>query len=114
MREWGVELRRLLVPERKGREMGYTENGMIARKKVRVGVSKRVAKCNLKKERTSSPASRPYPQATTRKEGEKFSLVYNSVRIQPTDPAFLLPFFLTIVPLFRLYSRRQCCLISPN
>lgn len=60
-------LRRLFVLVRRGREMGYTEESRIEERKVRAGVSKRVAKCNLKKERTSSPTTTlSSPLTTTR------------------------------------------------
>lgn len=46
--------------------MGYTEKSRIEERKVRAGVSKRVAKCNLKKERTSSPTTTLSSPLTTR------------------------------------------------
>lgn len=71
--------------EREKRERGakwVTRKGGWNRgeKKVRVGVSKRVAKCNLKKERTSSPSTleptltrtpSSHPRATTTRRGRR-------------------------------------------
>lgn len=64
---------------------GVGKNGKAEREKKRRSVSKRVVKCNLKKE--ASPAAalgaplHPILGLRTRKEGRKFRLVYNSARI---------------------------------
>jgi len=107
------------VLEQRGREMGYTGEG---RGGGGAEVSERVAKCNLKKKRTSShPPSLPLSpspspslslsrsladalpfQAASGKEGEKFRLVYNSAHIQ-YHPTLLLPLSVPF-PHCRLFS----------
>lgn len=116
----------------RGREMGYTQR--IEERKVRAGVSKRVAKCNLKKERTSSPTTtlssplttaRPlaapsHPRATTRKKKAKSSVWFTiqPAYSQPTLPSFP-PFAASSSsslalsrPRSFLTSRHRSCLIS--
>lgn len=75
--------RKRKIGGRRKRERGakwVTRKGGYRGEKVRVGVSKRVAKCNLKKERTSSPSTleltlirtpSSHPQATTTRRGRR-------------------------------------------
>lgn len=104
-------LRRSFVRARakEGAKWVTQEKSRIEERKVRAGVSKRVAKCNLKKERTSSLTTtlsspltatppplppRSHPRATTRRKKAKSSVWFT---IQPaySQPTLCLPTLLS-------------------